>query len=94
MAMEEMNQTKRDRIENVHEGKLTREIEAQTAKIPSISFLTLAAASMGLSAFTTLVLKNRPMGNFFGLWVPSLLVVGIYNKLVKIEAHLDRQLMH
>jgi len=84
----------KDRVENIHEGPLTRTVESQTAKIPSIGFLSLAVASMGLSAFTTLVLKNRPLGNFFGLWVPSILVIGLYNKLVKIESHLDRQLMH
>jgi hypothetical protein len=92
----EMNETKsnlqQDRTENVHEGRLTRTVETQTGKIPSISYLSLAIASMGLSAFTSLVLKNRQLGNFFGLWVPSLLVVGVYNKLVKIESHLERQL--
>lgn len=90
----DINQMDHDRVDNVHEGKLTRAIETQTAKIPSISFMSLAIASMGLSAFTTLVVKNRQLGNFFGLWVPSLLVIGIYNKLVKIESRIDRQLMH
>ncbi|MCM2282967.1 MAG: hypothetical protein NDI61_14090 [Bdellovibrionaceae bacterium] len=94
MATEDSSQIKQDRIENVHEGQLTRQIETQTAKIPSINYLMLAVGSMGISAFTSLVLKNRSLGNFFGLWVPSLLVIGMYNKLVKIEAHLDRQLMH
>jgi hypothetical protein len=92
--MEEMKQDEQERVENVHEGRMTRAVETQTAKIPSISFLTLAIGSLGLSAFTSLVLKNRPLGNFFGLWVPSLLVIGMYNKLVKIESHIDRQLMH
>ncbi len=94
MEMDDKNQMAQDRADNVHEGKLTRAIETQTAKIPSVSYLSLAIASMGLSAFTSLVVKNRQLGNFFGLWVPSLLVIGIYNKLVKIESRFDRQLLH
>jgi hypothetical protein len=80
-----------DKINNVHEGDLTRAVETQTAKIPSIGFLNLAIGSMVLSAVTALIFRNRPLGNFFGLWVPSLMLVGVYNKLVKMEAHFDRQ---
>lgn len=84
----------RDKINNVHEGKLTRAIETQTAKLPSITFLNLAAGSMVLSAVTALVFRNRSLGTFFGLWVPSLMLIGVYNKLVKMEAHIDRELLH
>ena len=84
----------RDKIENVHEGNLTRAIETQSAKIPSITFLNLAIGSMALSAVTALIFRNRPLGNFFGLWVPSLMLIGVYNKLVKMEAHIDRELLH
>jgi hypothetical protein len=83
-----------DKIENVHEGSLTRAVETQTAKIPSITFLNLAIGSMVLSATTALIFRNRPLGNFFGLWVPSLMLIGVYNKLVKMEAHIDRELLH
>lgn len=84
----------RDKIKNVHEGNLTRAIETQTAKLPSLTFLNLALGSMALSAVTALVFKNRQLGNFFGLWVPTLMLVGVYNKLVKMEAHIDRELLH
>ncbi len=83
-----------DKIENVHEGKLTRAVETQTAKIPSIAYLNLAVGSMALSAATAFIFKNRPLANFFGLWVPSLMLIGVYNKLVKMEAHIDRELLH
>ena len=66
------------------EGQMTKAIERQTAKIPSVGFLTLAVGSMAASA--ALVLANKKeMGNFIGLWAPSLLMIGVYNKLVKIE---------
>lgn len=84
----------RDKVENVHEGELTRAIETQTAKIPSIAFLNLAVGSMALSAVTALIFGKRQLGTFFGLWVPSLMLIGVYNKLVKMEAHIDRQQLH
>ena len=77
---------------DIHESPLTRKIEETTARIPSISYLTLAAASMGLSAATTLIFTRRMLGTFFGLWTPTFLLVGIYNKLVKIESGLNRSL--
>ena len=79
---------------NIEEDKLTRAIENQTAKIPSVGYLTLAFAAMGLSAVTTLFFNKRPLGNFFGLWVPSILVMGLYNKVVKIESELMRSQLH
>lgn len=72
------------------EGKLTKAIEHQTAKIPSVSFLGLAFGAMALSLGLELFSKRREPGNFVGLWVPTLLLFGIYNKLVKLEGH-DRQ---
>jgi hypothetical protein len=69
------------------EGRGTRAIEQQTAKIPSIGFLTLAVGAMGVSAAMMLADK-KGVANFIGQWAPSLLVIGVYNKLVKIENEL------
>ena len=80
--------------EDIREGTLTRKVEEQTAKIPSINWLALAVGSMVLSATTEVVFRKRDLGNFFGLWVPSLMLIGVYNKLVKIEANMERSLMH
>jgi hypothetical protein len=78
----------------IKEGTMTRTIEEQTAKIPSINWLALAGGSMVISFFTSIVLGRRPLGNFFGLWVPSLLLIGVYNKIVKVEAHLEKSMLH
>ena len=78
----------------IKEGSMTRKIEEQTAKLPSINWLGMAVGSMGISFFTSIVLGRKPLGNFFGLWVPSLLLIGVYNKLVKVESHLEKSLMH
>ena len=80
--------------EEIKEGTLTRRIEEQTAKIPSINWLGLAVGSMFLSAGAEIFFKKKEVGNFIGLWVPSLMLIGIYNKLVKLEANMERNLLH
>jgi hypothetical protein len=69
-----------------HEGKMTKRIEQQTAKIPSIGFLGLAVGSMVASAALAFFAQKKELASFVGLWVPSLLLIGVYNKLVKLEA--------
>jgi hypothetical protein len=64
------------------EGSLTRVIEQQTAKIPSHFFLTGAMGAMALSAAFELK-ENARASRFVGSWVAPLLMMGIYNKLVK-----------
>lgn len=86
-----MDETARDTI---HEGPMTRAIEQQTARAPSGIYLSLAIGSMAISAITALVFGKRTLGTFFGLWVPSLLLMGLYNKIVKIEAKMERQALH
>lgn len=68
-----------------HEGEMTRRIEQQTAKIPSMGFLGLAVGSMVASAALALMGRRKDTATFVGLWAPSLLLIGVYNKLVKIE---------
>lgn len=65
------------------EGYVTRTIEHQTAKIPSIVYLTLAVSSMALSLGLALRSERKDAANFVGLWAPSFLLLGLYNKIVK-----------
>jgi hypothetical protein len=65
------------------EGMLARAIESQTAKLPSDLFLWAATASV----VGSLVLQcsgRKDDGQFVGQWAPTLLILGLYNKLVKI----------
>jgi hypothetical protein len=65
------------------ENSLTRVVEHQTAKIPSDVFLFAALASMAASLL--MELRGRERGSrFVGMWVGPLLIMGVYNKLVKI----------
>jgi len=72
----------------VKEGGLTRSLENQTAKLPSIGYLGLAIGSMAVSAGLLLFAERKTWANFVGLWAPSFLLIGVYNKLVKIEHEL------
>ncbi len=67
------------------EGKTTKAIERQTAKIPSVAFLSLAIGSMALSLGLEVFSRRKSPGEFVGLWAPTFLLFGIYNKLVKLE---------
>jgi hypothetical protein len=79
------------------EGRVARGIESQTAKIPSDVFLLAAGAAMiGSLVFQVLGPKPRmgifgrsvqgraPLASFIGQWVPTLLIFGLYNKIVKV----------
>lgn len=64
------------------EGDITRLIEQQTAKVPSHWFLLGAVGAMGLSLGLELSGRTRE-GRFIGSWATPLLVMGLYNKIVK-----------
>jgi hypothetical protein len=65
------------------EGTLTRLIEQQSAKLPSDLFLFSALGAMAASLALELS-GNERLSRFVGLWPPTILAMGIYNKLVKI----------
>jgi hypothetical protein len=76
-----------------NEGKTTTMIEEQTAKVPSVTYLGLAIASMVASA-ALMAAGRKQLANFIGQWAPSLLVIGLYNKVVKLEDELLAQREH
>lgn len=68
-------------------------IEEQTKKIPNLVFLGLGLASIVGSAALT-ASRKKVLGNFVGLWVPTLLIFGLYNKVVKLEDEIIRSKLH
>lgn len=66
------------------EGDLTKKIESVTTMIPSSAFLGLALGAIGLSAIFQAAGRKED-AQFIGHWVPTVLILGLYNKLVKIE---------
>ena len=66
------------------EGTVARAIEQQTAKLPSDVFLWAAIGSMAGSLILTIAGAQKK-ANFIGQWAPSLLILGLYNKMVKLH---------
>lgn len=69
---------------NKEEGKIAKEIEDVTAELPSDAFLWSSISIMGTS-LTLKLLKKDDMALFVGQWAAPLLIMGIYNKIVKTE---------
>jgi hypothetical protein len=65
------------------EGKIAKTIERQTAKIPSDTFLWAAGASIA-AALTFKAMKKNHEALFVGQWAPVFLLLGMYNKMVKL----------
>lgn len=66
------------------EGTTTKAIESYTSELPSGTFLGLAIGSMAISLILMLA-GRRNVANFIGQWAPTILIMGLYNKLVKLE---------
>jgi hypothetical protein len=66
------------------EGTIARSIEQQTAKLPSDWFLWAALGSIGL-ALAFEISGDEKKANFVGHWAPTLLILGMYNKMVKLH---------
>jgi hypothetical protein len=68
------------------EGPVAKAIEEQTAKVPSDVFLWTSFAVMGV-ALTMKIIGKDHLSLFIGQWASPLLIMGLYNKVVKVEGH-------
>ncbi len=66
------------------EGPVARAIEQQTAKVPSDAFLWTALGSIGAS-LVLMAAGQEKKANFVGQWAPTFLILGLYNKMVKLH---------
>jgi hypothetical protein len=62
---------------------VARTIEQQTAKLPSDTFLWAALGSIGTSLALQFAGK-KSASLFVGQWVAPFLLLGVYNKIVKV----------
>jgi hypothetical protein len=69
--------------EEHREGSVARSIEQQTAKLPSDWFLWAALGSIAASLVLQMSGEDKK-ATFVGHWAPTILSLGIYNKLVKL----------
>jgi hypothetical protein len=68
------------------EGPVAKAIEAETARIPSDTFLWTSIGTMAASLALKLA-KRDHAALFVGMWAAPFLLFGIYNKIVKLEGH-------
>jgi hypothetical protein len=68
------------------EGRVARGIEKQTSRIPSDVFLWSALSALGVG-FLLQMRERRDSGVIVSQLAPVLLIMGLYNKLVKLEGH-------
>lgn len=66
------------------EGVIARTIEQQTAKLPSDTFLWAALGSIA-GSMVLMMMGQEKRANFVGQWAPTFLVLGLYNKMVKLH---------
>jgi hypothetical protein len=66
------------------EGTGTKAIEHYTSQVPSGTYLSLAVGSIGLS-LALRMLGQKHASEFVGQWVPTILILGLYNKMVKLH---------
>jgi hypothetical protein len=74
------------RMESQQEGRVARSIERRTSRLPSDLFLWGSVGAILASLGLALAGKKQE-GNFVGQWVPTLLLFGVYNKIVKVAGH-------
>ena len=73
-------------MQNTQEGRVAKTIEKETSKLPSDVFLWTALGSMALSLGLKIAGK-KSQSQFVGQWAAPILILGLYNKIVKLEGH-------
>ena len=82
----------RGRTQHEHdhsEGTIARTIEQQTARLPSDTFLWAAVGAIAAS-LTLQAMDKKEESLFVGQWAPTFLILGLYNKLVKLQGSDER----
>ena len=72
-----------DEAQKHSEGSVAKAIEEQTAKLPSDVYLWAAGGAIAASAVFQLMGKSK-VSLFLGQWVAPFLLLGVYNKIVKV----------
>jgi hypothetical protein len=69
--------------EQHHTGKTMRAIEHTASSIPSSTFFMLAGGAV-VGAIALKAMGRNEAANFVGEWVPTILMLGLYNKIAKL----------
>lgn len=77
--------TESGRNKPMRESSLTKKEGKEMREIPTSFFLALAGGVVALSLGLAVSRRKRSWANFVGLWAPSILLLGIYDKFAKSE---------
>ena len=72
-------------------GGFTQKFEAQVERTPTFPFIAGALGSIALSA-GFMFAGRKEIATFVGQWVPTLLLIGIYNKVVTLSHEHQQQM--
>ena len=89
MATSSVTGRRYEEAQDHSEGMVARMIESQTAKLPSDAFLWAAVGSICGSVMLKMSGRNHD-ALFVGQWAPTFLILGLYNKIVKVAGS-DRE---
>ena len=84
--MQAMTQPEGGQARGKTEDQFTKTVENYTAAVPLSAYLAVAIGVMGLSLLCQATGRGK-WGNFIAQWAPTWLILGLYNKLVKLEGH-------
>jgi hypothetical protein len=73
----------RVKAESGDEGALTKAIEKVTSALPSSTWLAFAGAAV-VGSIALNVVGKKHASIFVGQWAPTFLILGLYNKIVKV----------
>lgn len=68
------------------EGPVAKMIEDQTSRLPSDAYLWTGIGLMAVS-FVLQLSGRQKLSNFIGHWPTNILLMGLYNKIVKTHGH-------
>ncbi len=83
METTESNISTQPSTRNYTEKETDTTIQRQAAKLPSDAFIYAAGASIAVSLTLKLMRRDKD-AVFVGQWAPTFLLLGIFNKLVKL----------
>ncbi|MDO9181099.1 MAG: hypothetical protein Q7U04_01760 [Bacteriovorax sp.] len=75
--------TESGRNKSMQEDKMTTAVEKQTSKMPTSFFLILSGVAVALSLGLAISKKEKRWANYVGQWVPTILLLVIYDKIAK-----------
>lgn len=77
------NLSESGRNKSMEDAKVAKVAEIKSKEVPTSIFITLAGAAIALSLGLAMSKKKKSWAIFVGQWAPTILLFGIYDKIVK-----------